>query len=245
MRRRCSTRSSTVSDAAEHHRGGRGYAEVVALTHDVEPLVRGRLLGRDVAAHGVHEDLGAAAGQRVQTGVAQAREHLARGEPGELAQVHDLGRAEAVHVDGVAGLELAQHALVPLERQVGVHAALQKDRRALEIERLLDLRVELVGREHVGVGVVRVAVERAEPATAHAHVGVVHVAVHDERDLALGVQPVAHRARGHAEVQQFRVAQQRQASSSVRRPSPRTTRSTRSATMPRAWAASGVMRLMP
>ena len=43
-------------------------------------------LGRDVAAHAVDEDLGAAAGQRVEAGVAQAPEHLGGGDAGDAAR---------------------------------------------------------------------------------------------------------------------------------------------------------------
>ena len=67
----------------------------------------------------------------------------------------DLGRPEAVHVDaGVVGLDLAEHLLVPLDVEVGVHAALEQDRGALEVDGLGDLLGELLAGEHVGVGVV-------------------------------------------------------------------------------------------
>ena len=42
--------------------------------HDLEPPVGARLLRRDNVAHALHEDLAAAAGDRVEPGLAAARE---------------------------------------------------------------------------------------------------------------------------------------------------------------------------
>ncbi len=195
-------------DASEHHRGCRRDVELVRLSHDAEPLIRGRLLGRDVRADAVDEYLGTAAWKRVQPGVSQALEHGRHWEPRQPGQVPDLRRAESVHVDGISRLELAKHPFVPLERQVRVHAALQQDRRTLERDGLLDLRVELVGREDVRVGVVGVAIERAEAAAGDAHVGVVDVAVDDEGDLAFGVQARSHLRGRRGQVEHRRVLEQ-------------------------------------
>ena len=63
-------------------------------------------------------------------------------------------------------------------------AALHEHRRAAERERLLDLLVDHGLRQHVALaGVARPPVERAEVAVGDADVGVVDVAVDDERDL--------------------------------------------------------------
>ena len=188
-RRRCSTRSSTVSMPPNIIVAvvemSRRCASRMTSSHSSEVA----FLRRDVRADAVDEDLGAAAGQRVETGVAQARAAPRRRRARTASRGGAIsGGPKPCTWMRVARLELAQHALVPLERQVGVHAALQQDRRPLERDRLLDLRVELVGRQHVGVGVVGVAVEGAEAAARDADVGVVDVAVDDEGDLALGVR---------------------------------------------------------
>jgi hypothetical protein len=58
-------------DVAVHHRRRRRHAEPVGMAHDIEPFVRLRLLRRDHRADAVDEDLGAAAGDGVEPGVAQ------------------------------------------------------------------------------------------------------------------------------------------------------------------------------
>ena len=68
-------------------------------------------------------------------------------------------------------------------------AALQEDLVAAQGDRLLDLLVELLARQDVGVGVAGLAVERAEVADGGADVGVVDVAVDVVGAIRLGVQP--------------------------------------------------------
>src|SRR5689334_17220993 len=69
-------------DVAPHHRGRGAHAEPVGGAHDLQPLVGGRLLRRDDLAHAVDQDLGAAAGERVEAGVAQPSPRLRRRQPG-------------------------------------------------------------------------------------------------------------------------------------------------------------------
>src|SRR5207245_5415208 len=79
-------------DMAVHHRRRGRHAESVRVTHDIEPFLRLRLLRRDYVANAVDEDLAAAARDRVEARVAQARARLP--EPG-LASARDgldLGR---------------------------------------------------------------------------------------------------------------------------------------------------------
>ena len=154
-----------------------------------EPLVRRRLLGRDDLADAVDQHLGAAARQRVEAGVAQARQRLGRRQAGLARDVLDLGGRERVQVDRVARLDRAEQVLVPVDAQVGVVAALHEDRRPAQRQRLLDLLEDHRPRQHVALaGVARSPVEGAERAVGVADVRVVQVSVDDERDDA-GVGP--------------------------------------------------------
>ena len=67
---------------------------------------------------------------------------------------------------GNRSLDVAEQLLVPLDLQLGVHAALQEDLVAAQGDRLFDLPVQLVGLDDVAVGVARPARERAEAAAA-------------------------------------------------------------------------------
>ena len=68
-----------------------------------------------------------------------------------------------------------------------MHPALHEHLIAAQRDGLLELLVQLVAREDVGVGVGRLAVERAEVAHRGAHVGVVDVPVDVERAVRLRV----------------------------------------------------------
>ena len=196
----CSTRSASVSRppniiVAVVEMSSR-CASRITPSHSVAR----RLLGADVAAHAVDEDLGAAARQRVEPGVAQPRERLVGRDAGERAMCTISGGPKpCTWMAGWSALMSREHALVPLDGEVGVHAALQQDRGAVERDRLGDLLGELLAGQHVGVGRVGRAVEGAEAAAGDADVGVVDVAVDDEGDLALGHEPLAHGAGGLAE----------------------------------------------
>ena len=94
---------------------------------------------------------------------------------------------------------------VPLELEVGMQAALHQNLIAAELDRFLDLLVELVALEHVAFGRLRRAIERAEIADRRADVRVVDVAVDVVGAVVLGMQPArdlvgrpAERRRGRA-----------------------------------------------
>ena len=70
-----------------------------------------------------------------------------------------------------------------------MHAALHEGLIAAQGDGFLDLLVELLARQDVGVGVVALAVEGAEVAHGRADVGVVDVAVDVVGAVRLGVQP--------------------------------------------------------
>ena len=174
-----------------HHRRRRRHPELVRVAHHVEPLRRLRLLRRDDVAHAVDEDLAAAAGDRVQAGVAQARERLPDGQLGAARDVLDLGGRERVQMDLVALLDRAEEVLVVIDPEVGMVAALHEQAGAAHRERLLDLLEDDRLREQVAlVAVARAAIEGAEVAVGDADVRVVEVAVDDERDpLGIGLAP--------------------------------------------------------
>src|SRR5436305_1346272 len=75
-----------------------------------------------------------------------------------------------VHL-GEAAAQVAQQLLVPLQLQRRVVAALHQDLVAAQRDRLLDLLVQLLARQDVGVGVGALAVEGAEVADRGADVG--------------------------------------------------------------------------
>ena len=108
-------------------------------------------------------------------------------------------------------MQIAEQFLVPFELQRRVHPALHEDLVAAEGDRLLDLLVELLARQDVGVGVARLAVEGAEVADGGADVRVVDVAVDVVRAVRLRVQPQRDGVRGPAEFVQVAAREQRDA----------------------------------
>ena len=80
--------------------------------------------------------------------------------------------------------------------------ALHQDLVAAQRDRLADLLEQHVAVEDVGLGVVDLAVERAEVADRRADVGVVDVAVDVVGAIRLGMEPPADRVGGPAQLQQ-------------------------------------------
>ena len=76
-----------------------------------------------------------------------------------------------------AVLQIAEQFLVPFQFERGMHAALHEDLIAAQGDGLFDLLVKFLARQHVGLGVVALAVKRAEIADRGAHVRVVNIAV--------------------------------------------------------------------
>ncbi len=89
-------------------------------------------------------------------------------------------------------LDRAEEALEIGDVQVGMEAALHHDRGPAQIERLLDLVVDLLAGEHICLGVSRLAVEGAEPAARYADVRVVDVAIDDVGGQGAGDEALAH-----------------------------------------------------
>ena len=158
-------------------------------------------IGEHLLADPVGEDLGAAAGDRHQPGLLEARDDVVEAHPLLPGDELDLRRREGSGVD--RGIVLAQdvrsRSIVVRERQVGVDAALHQDAGAVERQRLLDLPADLLERQQVALFVPGRAVEGAEPALVDANVGVVDVAVdvvgRDRGVVAAGCAPRSPRAR--------------------------------------------------
>ena len=119
-----------------------------------------------------------------------------------LREEVDFARAEAVDVNRMVRLDVAQEIQVPLERDVRIVPALNQDLHAAEGLGLVDLRADLLERERVPFAVLRSPIERAESAVGDADVRVVDVAVDDVRDDAVRMALVAHAVGLRAELEQ-------------------------------------------
>ncbi len=139
-------------------------------------------------------------------------QHVAQRQLVQLVEVPDFRGAEGVQVDRrKASSQVAQQLLVPLQLQRRMVAALQEDLIAAEGDGFLDLLVQHLARQDVGVGVGALAVEGAEIADGGADVGVVDVAVDVVGAVRLGMQPAAHGVGGAAEGGQVAAVEQGQA----------------------------------
>ena len=197
-------------DVAVHHRRGRRHPEAMGLPHDVEPLLRLRLLRRDDRPHAVDEDLCAATWDRVEPRVAKPRQRLRHGELRTPRDVLDLRRRERVEVDRVASLDRAEEILVVVDPEVRVVAALHEQPGPADRDRLLDLLVDDRLRQQIALAqVAGSAVERAEVAVGDADVRVVEVPVDDERDLRRIGHPVADLVRDAPDRDEVARAQER------------------------------------
>ena len=114
-----------------------------------------------------------------------------------VLNAEDLGRREAVEMDAVARLELAQERRVPVEVEIGMQPALHQNAAAAELEGLLDLAVDLVIAQHVSPALTGRSVKRAEVADRRADVRIVDVAIDNEGHrvvrMALGTHAVGER----------------------------------------------------
>ena len=199
-------------DVPVHHRRRRPQPLEVRLAHHVEPLVGGRLaVAVEQLADAIDEDLGAAAGNAVQAGRHQAVDHLRHRQPRHPRQVDHFRRRQRVQLERrIALLDRAEQILVPLDRQVGIVAALQQQLHAAERDRLVDLLEDLLEAEDVALAGADRPVERAEVAARDADVRVVDVAVDDVGDDAVRVLARADAVGQLAEQRQRRVVIQLQ-----------------------------------
>ena len=186
---------------AEHHGGGGAHAELMGGAVNADPIFGAALEAGDAFADVVVENFGAAAGDGVEAGVAEAGDGGAQVEFAVLGDGEDFGCGEAVEPDlREALLDAGEEALEPVDLEVGMKAALHEDAGAAHLLGFGDLLVDLFEVEDVAfVGAWDVfsffgerAVEGAEGAVLGAEVGVVDVAIDDVGDHALGVEAAAH-----------------------------------------------------
>ena len=211
-------------DVAVEHRHVGAHAEAVRGAVHRQVAVAVALVVGDLAAHPRREDLGAAAGQRIEAGLAQLHQHLLVGLAVVVGEEGDLHRREALQVDaGPHPLQAAQQVGVVAERQPrvqAVHHVHLGERLAVAgpqaVQHLLDrrgVRAGLVGRQPR---------ERAEQARRLADVGglepqvVVEVGAAAVAALALAVGEPADGSAGRAR----RTAARRPRSSGARAPRP-------------------------
>jgi hypothetical protein len=206
-------------DVPEHHRCAGVHAQRVGDIHRRQPRLGGALAQPDLAADGWREDLAAAAREAVEPRLLQADHdpadllfQVGAGRVEEVDELDELGRAERVDVDArEALLDLAEQVEVPVEGQLGVHAALQEDLRAADRAELGDLLEQLLLLERVRIVVRRVAAERAEGALGGAHIGVVDVAVDHIGPDVIAVDRSAARVRVPPQRVEGRTDEQRRA----------------------------------
>lgn len=178
---------------AEHHGGGGAHSELMGGAMHGDPVVGAALEAGDALADVVVEDLGAAAGDGVKSGIAKTRDGGAEVQVGVLRDGQDFGGAEAVQPDfREALLDAGEEAFEPIDLEVGVDAALHEDAGTAHFEGFGNFFVDLFEVEDVslaGLGSFEWAVEGAEGAVLGAEVGVVDVAIDDVGDHALGMEP--------------------------------------------------------
>src|SRR4030095_14573957 len=95
---------------------------------------------------------------------------------------------EAVQVNGIAPLQLAQKLLVPLQWQIGMETSLHQDPAATQFESLFHLLVNVFETQNVAFRRSGLAVERAESANRRAYVAIVNVSVDNVGDDVIWVQ---------------------------------------------------------
>src|ERR1700760_1379282 len=87
----------------------------------------------------VIEDFGAAAGNRIEAGIAETGNGISQAEAADVAYVRDFRRRQAVQMDLEARLYAAEQIFVPLDLEIGMQAALHQYAGPPKIDRLLNL----------------------------------------------------------------------------------------------------------
>ena len=182
-----------------------------AVAGRFEPLVAVDFVIADDAPHALVEDLRAAAGQGIHAGVAQPLQRFADGDfraPGEVGDLHH-GEGLQVHL-GKALLEAAQHLAEPVQGQFGMQSAHDVEFGDGLAPALAGAVPDLFQGHGVRLGVAHALAEGAQPATGHAHVGRVDVAV-DVEIGGVAVQALAHEVGQVAEREDIGGAEQGEA----------------------------------
>src|ERR1041385_3084289 len=117
----------------------------------------------------------------------------------------DVAGTEAVNVNRVVLLDVAEQIEIPLERDVGIVAALHQDLHRAERFRFLDLGADLLIGQRPSFAVLGPSIEGAEATIGDTDVGVVDVAVDDVGDDALGMLFPADGVGRRAELEERRI----------------------------------------
>jgi len=193
---------SVVLSHSEHH-GRRGpHADLVGRAVDVDPVFGEALEAGDLVADLIVEDFSAAAGNRVQAGIAQAQDGVADRQAARLGDGDNLRRRVAMQMHPRKSFpDAAEHLLVPVDFEVGMQPSLHQHAGAAEFDGFTNLVVDGVEIEDVAFLCSRAlqrTIKRAEGAVLGAEVGVVDVAVDDVGDHAFRVQATANGVGFHA-----------------------------------------------
>ncbi len=158
----------------------------------VEPVVGQALQAGDAVADFVVENLGATAGDRIESGIAQLSDSVANGEAAVLGDGDDLRRRIAMQMDfRKALLDSPQHALVPVNLQIGMQAALHQHSGATELDRFANFFVDGIELEDVSLFRLRPfqrTVKRAEGAVLSTEIRVIDVSINNVSDHAFRMQ---------------------------------------------------------
>src|SRR6185437_9076806 len=173
--------------------------------HDLEPAIGAGFFLRDEVAHALHEDLAAAARNRIESGLDELTDDVTCIHAEELGEAVDLARAESVNVNGMVRLNVLEQLEIPLEGDVRVVSPLHEDLHGTQLFRLVDFRADLLERERVAFAMLGPPIERAEAAVGDADVRVVDVPVDDVRDGVVRVLFLAHAIGFEPELQERRV----------------------------------------
>src|SRR6185369_11405556 len=156
-----------------------------------EPIRSKAFEARDAFSDFVVEDLGAAAGDGIESGVAKALHALIERNVAEVADPEDLRGREAVQVHHRESLlDVSEQVFEPLNLQVRVQATLHQDAGAAHLNCFRDLFVDLLEIEDVALGAAGSLdgrVKGAEGAVFGAKIGVINVPVNDVSDHAFRV----------------------------------------------------------
>src|SRR5215472_4547714 len=106
--------------AAEHHGGGRTHTKAVGSAMHVHPFVDAAFEAADPVPDGIIENLGAAAGNGIETGVAETGDRVAQRETAHIGNIRHFGSRETVEMNGEALFDAAEQVFIPLDLQVGM-----------------------------------------------------------------------------------------------------------------------------
>ena len=185
-------------DVPIEHGGVGVQPQVMSSAMDGKPGVGIGLLGADLPADVRVEDLGPAAGHRIQPGRHQPAQHRFVVETGQLGEEIDLDGSEGLEMHpGIGLLEGAQDVFVVVEAEPCVQTADDVEFGDARVHIRPDMLDDLGRRPGVGAGAVLArARKRAEVAVESADVGGVDVAVLVEVDVLAAVAPLVHQV-GH------------------------------------------------